>query len=132
MSDDDKLVDVVRDEFRIGFKMLCEQIGQTNARLDHTNARLDKSHDEMRSGFNLLAEQIGETNTRLDEFKHDVTEKIGQTNVRLDELNRDVAGKLDGIASFLIQSENHSGKLASRLDKVERRVEKLEKRDKSA
>lgn len=121
MSEDAKLVDMLRGELRSGFGMLADEIRQTNARLDQTNARLDQTNA-----------RLDQTNARLDQTNANLTEFKQEISSDLAEFKQEVSGKLDGISSFLMRSEEHTGKLASRLDKVERRVEKLEKRDKSA
>jgi hypothetical protein len=83
---------------------------------------------EMRTGFQMLADGIGQTNARLD-----------QTNARLEQsiseqkaFRNEVSTKLDGISSFLLRSEEHAHSMNDRLERVERRVDKLERRSKPA
>ncbi len=94
---------------------------------ENTNL-IEVIRDEMRGGFMMVADEIRQTNGKLDV----VTGRLDTVTDRLDTLEKTVANKMDGISEFLLKSEHFSTTLSTRLEKVERRVDKLEKRDKSA
>ncbi|MDP3507940.1 MAG: hypothetical protein Q8T09_08120 [Candidatus Melainabacteria bacterium] len=57
-NQDRELIEMLQGEMRAGFTMLASAIGQTNAKLDQTNVKLDHAIDEFH-------EFRSEVNTKL-------------------------------------------------------------------
>jgi len=71
----------------------------------------------MRSGFAQVVDAIGETSKRVDE-----------TNKRLDKLGTDMNERLDGVGSYLRSINGSVASHAERIYRLEKRVDKIEKK----
>ena len=110
MSQDRELIEMLQGEMKAGFTMLATAIGQTNAKLDQTNDKLD-----------LTISRLDQTNDKLDHA-------LGEFH----EFRSEVNTKLNGISSLLISSERNVGRLEKRIVKLAGRLDHSEDRQKPA
>ncbi len=108
MSIDKELVEVFRQELQSGFQIIGSEMKQG----------LDSFKSEVSTGFKEVTSHISQTNARLDE-----------TNARLEDFRLEVSSKLHGITRLILASEDNVSKLGQRINRLEQRVGKVERRD---
>jgi chromosome segregation ATPase len=137
---ENQLIQAFREEMRTGFGAFTSEIrnglAQVSSRLDRTNELLGEAQVEIREMKGEVHEMKGEVHEMKDEVHemkdevHEMKDGVHEMKDEIQTLKKDMSSKLTGISKLLLQSESSHDNTDKRISEIERRVKKLEDKNK--